>query len=200
MVWLWQPFRYVGSEQVQRMIWIWIVIPGGPKDQVTWEMKVECCQGQLLFYLSSFWWQIAIHPFEVEHSFYRQQKMPWDNSCHDCWLMSQSDCDMLSLLTLTYWFMKMLAFLVMKMLDLILVMVQLLWDIASLGELASGLPFRPWMNQHCILKKIFPTFCLGLVGNLLGFMTGIDPLLSILMYCPTETRQCWFTIVESAKV
>ena len=57
--------------------------------------------------------------------------------------MSQSDCDMLSLLTLTYWFMKMLAFLVMKMLDLILVMVQLLWDIASLGELASGLPFRP---------------------------------------------------------
>ena len=33
--------------------------------------------------------------------------------------------------------------------------------------------------QHCILRKIFLTFCLGLVDNLLGFMTSIDPLLSI---------------------
>ena len=36
--------------------------------------------------------------------------------------------------------MKMLA------LDLISMMVQPLWDIASLGELASGVPSRPWIT------------------------------------------------------
>ena len=30
-----------------------------PNDLVTWEMKVECCQGQLLLCTSSFWWQIT---------------------------------------------------------------------------------------------------------------------------------------------
>ena len=32
----------------------------GPKDRMTWEMKVEYCQGQMLPYLSSFWWQIVV--------------------------------------------------------------------------------------------------------------------------------------------
>ena len=36
----------------------------------------------------------------------------------------------------------------MLALDLMLVMVQPLWDIASFGELAFGVPFRPWMNFH----------------------------------------------------
>ena len=48
MEWLWQPTRCVRKEQVKRMSWIWIVILGRPKDQVTWEMKAECCQDQLL--------------------------------------------------------------------------------------------------------------------------------------------------------
>ena len=81
--------RYLGSEQVKKMNWIWIVIPGGPKDQVTWKMKVGCCQGQLLLYFSSFWWEIVIHPFKVEHSFHCQHMVCW---CHDwnvtywvCW-------------------------------------------------------------------------------------------------------------------
>ena len=38
----------------------------------------------------------------------------------------------------------------MLTLDLISVMVWLLWDIASIGELASGEPFRPWMTFHML--------------------------------------------------
>ena len=88
MEWYWQLSRFVGSEQVKMMSWIWIIIPGGPKDQVTWEMKVGCCQGQLLFYLSSFWLQTVIQPLEVEHSFHCQQMARKDVSwtvgwCHD---------------------------------------------------------------------------------------------------------------------
>ena len=49
----------------------------GPKDRLTWEKKGGCCQDQLLLYFSSFWWQIVIHPIEVEHSFHRQQMMLW---------------------------------------------------------------------------------------------------------------------------
>ena len=30
--------RYGDNEQVNRMSWIWRVVPGGPKDQVTWEI------------------------------------------------------------------------------------------------------------------------------------------------------------------
>ena len=33
-------------------------------------------------------------------------------------------------------------------LDLISVMIQPLWDIALLGELASGVPLRPWITFH----------------------------------------------------
>ena len=40
--------------------------------------------------------------------------------------------------------MKMLA------LDLILVMVRPLWDIALLGELASGVRLRPWITFHML--------------------------------------------------
>ena len=99
MEWLCQPSRYVGNEQVKRMSWIWIAIPGGPKYRMTWEMKVECSQGQLLLYLSSFSWQILIHPREVEHSFHCQQMVRWYVSwiiswCHDrlvtCWVCCPS--------------------------------------------------------------------------------------------------------------
>ena len=44
---------------------------------MTWEMKVECCQNQLLFYLSSFSWKIVTYPFEVGHSFHCQQMVSW---------------------------------------------------------------------------------------------------------------------------
>ena len=54
-----------------------------------------------------------------------------------CPLMPWLDCDIVSLLTLAQWFMKTLA------LDLISVMVRQLWDVASLGQLASGVPLRP---------------------------------------------------------
>ena len=95
--WLWQGSRFVGSEQAKMMSWIWIVIAGGRKPRVAWEMKVRCCQDQLLLCLSSFWWLIGIHPFEVEHSFHHQQVVGWCISwiigwCHDqnvtywiCW-------------------------------------------------------------------------------------------------------------------
>ena len=35
-------------------------------------------------------------------------------------------------------------------LDLVSVIVRPLWDIASLGELASGVPLRPWITFHAI--------------------------------------------------
>ena len=34
---------------------------------------------------------------------------------------------------------------------------------------------------HCILEKIFPTFCFGLIDRLIGFTTSVYPLLVILM-------------------
>ena len=40
--------------------------------------------------------------------------------------------------------------------------------------------------RHCVLKEIFPTFCLGLVDSLGRFTASIDPFLSFLMDCPTE--------------
>ena len=54
--------------------------------------------------------------------------------------MSRSDCDILSLPTLACWFMKMLV------LDLMSVMVRSSWDVVSMRELASVVPFRPWMT------------------------------------------------------
>ena len=36
------------------------------------------------------------------------------------------------------------------------------------------------------MKKVFPAFSLGLVDNFGGFMTSIDLLLSISVYCSTE--------------
>ena len=62
----------------------------------------------------------------------------------NCRLVSWSDCDILSSLSLTYWLMKTLA------LDLISVMVRPLWDIALLGELASGVPLRRWITFHML--------------------------------------------------
>ena len=39
---------------------------------------------------------------------------------------------------------------------------------------------------HCVLEKIFPIFCFGLVDRLVSFMTSIYPLLAILMDHLTE--------------
>ena len=39
---------------------------------------------------------------------------------------------------------------------------------------------------HCVLEKIFPTFCLGLVDSLGSFMTSASPLMAILMDRSTE--------------
>ena len=35
-------------------------------------------------------------------------------------------------------------------LDLISVMVRQLWDIAPLGEFASGVPLKPWVTFHML--------------------------------------------------
>ena len=40
--------------------------------------------------------------------------------------------------------------------------------------------------RHCVLEEIFPTFCFGLVDSFGGFTASINPLLLILMYCPTD--------------
>ena len=57
-------------------------------------------------------------------------------------------------------------------------MVQPLWDIASLGELASGVPLRPWMTSHMFgslaldiasWRRSFQ-LCLGLVDSLGSFI------------------------------
>ena len=45
-----------------------------------------------------------------------------------------------------------------------------------------------WVG-HCVLKKIFPAFCLDLVDSFGGFTTSIYPLLSILMRCSMEAIQ-----------
>ena len=44
--------------------------------------------------------------------------------------------------------------------------------------------------RHCVLKEIFPTFCLGLFHSLGGFTASIDLPLSVLMDCPTEAISC----------
>ena len=59
-------------------------------------------------------------------------------------LVSRSHCDILSLLTLAQLLMKTLA------LDLISLIVRTLWDVASLGELASGVPWRPGITFHML--------------------------------------------------
>ena len=69
----------------------------------------------------------------------------------NCWMRYRSVHDMLSLLTQAYWFMNMLA------LGLMLAMVQLLQDITSFGEVASGVPFRPWMTFHMFGPSEFIT-------------------------------------------
>ena len=53
--WFWQSSRFLDNEQLKKMSWIWIVIRGGLKDWVTWEMMMELCQGQLLLCTSYFW-------------------------------------------------------------------------------------------------------------------------------------------------
>ena len=40
--------------------------------------------------------------------------------------------------------------------------------------------------RHCVLKEIFPTFCLCFVDSLGDFKAIINPLLSVLMGCPTK--------------
>lgn len=57
-------------------------------------------------------------------------------------LRSRFSFVMWSLLTLTLWLMKVLA------LDLVLVIVQPLWDMASLGELVSRVQLRSRMTFH----------------------------------------------------
>ena len=57
----------------------------------------------------------------------------------------------------------------MLALGLMLAMVQLLQDITSFGELASGVPFRPWMTFHMFGPSEFITAYGGDVSNILSW-------------------------------
>ena len=51
MEWYWQPSRFVGSEQVRMMSWIWIIIPGRPKNRVKWKWNVVRASCSFTFHL-----------------------------------------------------------------------------------------------------------------------------------------------------
>ena len=71
-------------------------------------------------------------------------------------------------------------------LDLMSVMVRPLWDVASFGELASGVPFRPWMTFHMFGPSEFDiaswrrSFQLCVLASLLA---SVDSRQASIHYC-----------------
>ena len=100
----------------------------------------------------------------------------------NCWLRYHSPCNILSLLTLAWWFMNMLA------LDLMSVMVQPSWDITLFGKLASGVPFRPWMTFQIFVPSEFDTatwrwsFQLSVLASLIALVASRQ----------ASVHSCWF--------
>ena len=138
MEWLWQPTRCMRKGQVKRMSWIWIVIPGWPKDQMTSEMKAERCQNQPL----NIWCVDTFLELSVEDLMVLRHAETADPDVfiYEFVVFGFYVSDGSTFLRHCYW-----------------TTVQTLNDFPHV--------LAVWIRQ-CVLKEIFPTFCLDLVDSL----------------------------------
>ena len=87
-------------------------------------------------------------------------------------------------------------------LDLTLVMVRPSWDIASSGELASGVPIRPWMTFHIFVPSEFDTvfwrrsFQLSVLASLIALVASRQVLIhSCRFWWIAQQRLFWVQIL-----
>ena len=156
-------------------------------NQETWEMKVEWCQGQVLLYLSFFWWQILMAHVKWSTAFFINR-----------WCIETS-LELTVEVLIAWWYIKLadpgiaINEYVSFEIDVcegstvvghcFVTRVGIKSTVQTLDEFPHI--WAIWI-LHCVLKKIFPIFYLGLIYGFGGFMANINPLLSILIYCPTN--------------